>query len=80
MDDEQLMDLAEVLKKILQKLKKLNASYNMELFYSPAGEDLHFHIEISPRLAIWGGFELLTNDTINSLAPEDAAQFYRGEK
>ena len=80
MDEKKLMDLAEILKKILQKLKKLNASYNMELFYSPEGEHLHFHIEISPRLSIIGGFEILTNDTINSLSPEDAAEFYRGKK
>ena len=80
MDDAKLMDLAEILKKILMKLKKLNAAYNMEVFYSPDNENLHFHIEISPRLAIFGGFELLSNDTINSMPPEEAAKFYRGEK
>ncbi|MBR9691999.1 galactose-1-phosphate uridylyltransferase [Candidatus Woesearchaeota archaeon] len=80
MDDNKLMDLAEILKKILKKLKKLNAPYNMELFYSPDNEHLHFHIEISPRLAIWAGFELLTDDTINSVSPEQAAEFYREKK
>lgn len=79
MNDEKLFDLAEILKKILEKLKTINVSYNMELFYSPKNENLHFHIEISPRIAIWGGFELLTGDTINSVSPEEAARFYRGE-
>ena len=52
----------------------------MEIFYSPSEENLHFHIEISPRLAIWAGFELLTGDIINSVPPEEAAKFYRGEE
>ena len=78
-DEKMLMDLAEILKKILKKLKYLNAPYNIELVYSPENENLHFHIEISPRLAIWAGFEILTNDTINSVSPEDAARFYRGK-
>ncbi len=80
MSEKQLEDLAKILKKILSKLKKLNASYNMELFYAPKGKDLHFHIEISPRISIIGGFEILSDDVINSLAPEEAAKFYRGEK
>lgn len=80
MNRQKLKDLAEILKKILIKLKKLNASYNMQLHYAPKGEDLHFHIEICPRISIFGGFEILTGDTINSLPPEEAAKFYRGEK
>jgi UDPglucose--hexose-1-phosphate uridylyltransferase len=80
MNDAKLLDLAEIMKKILSKLKEINADYNMELFYSPKGEDMHFHIEISPRLALIGGFEILTGDTINSVSPEDAAKFYRGEE
>jgi len=80
MSDQQIEDLAKILKKILIKLKKINASYNMELFYAPKGQDLHFHIEISPRISIFGGFEILSGDTINSLAPEEAAKIYREEK
>jgi UDPglucose--hexose-1-phosphate uridylyltransferase len=80
LDDNKFLELAEIMKKILIKLKSIEASYNMELFYSPEKEDLHFHIEISPRLALIGGFEILTGDTINSVSPEDAAKFYRGEE
>jgi len=77
LEEEELGDLAIILKKILVKLKKLNASYNFFLHYSPEGEDLHFHIEITPRVATWGGFELSTNAVINSVLPESAARFYR---
>ena len=75
----ELNDLATAMKKILSKLKKINASYNLYIHYSPARENLHFHIEIAPRIANWGGFEFSTNFIINSVLPEDAARFYRGK-
>ena len=78
-DENELIDLASVLKKILLKLKKLNASYNYYLHYAPKGHDLHFHIEITPRFAKWGGFELSTGAIINSVMPEDAAKFYKSK-
>ena len=42
--------------------------------------DLHFHIEITPRKATWAGFELGTDIVVNSVSPESAARFYRGEE
>jgi len=80
MDETKLGDLASMLKKILLKLKEINLSYNFFLHYAPDEKDLHFHIEVCPRLAVWAGFELATNATINSVSPEDAAKFYRGEE
>lgn len=77
--DSELEDLAEILKKILLKLKKINLSYNYFFHSSPKNQDLHFHIEITPREAKWGGFEISTgNVIINSVSPEEAAKFYRG--
>lgn len=77
LEENELKDLAIALKKILIKLKKINTSYNLFIHYSPQKENLHFHIEITPRIATWGGFELSTNFIINSVMPEDAARFYR---
>ena len=89
LNEEELSDIALTLKKILFKLKKINASYNFFTHYSPEKEKLnaslrafsqaglHFHIEVCPRIATWGGFELSTNAVINSVLPEDAARFYR---
>jgi len=74
---EEFNNLAEIMKKILLKLKKLGVSYNYFLHYAPAGEDLHFHVEVCPRIATWAGFEIGSETTINSVAPEDAAVFYR---
>ncbi len=76
---ENYADLASILKQILIKLKEINAPYNLLFHYSPQSSNIHFHIEILPRLALWGGFEF-TGTIINPLAPEDAAKFYRGEK
>ena len=73
--EQEFVFLSEIMKKILVKLKSLNADYN---FYFQYGiENLHFHIEITPRLSKWAGFELSTGTIINSMTPEDAAEFYR---
>ncbi|MBW2984566.1 DUF4921 family protein, partial [Candidatus Woesearchaeota archaeon] len=79
-EDKELDDLAEIMQKILMRLKELNVSYNYYLQYAPADEDLHFHIELCPRIAAWAGFEFSSGAIINSVMPEDAAKFYRGEE
>lgn len=79
--NEELFNLASMLKSILMQLDKLGyPPYNLKIHNAqPAGEFFHFHIEISPRLSVWAGFELETGTVINTVAPEDAAKFYRGE-
>ncbi len=76
--NDEINDLADILKKILSKLKSINSPYNFVLHYSKNPE-LHAHIEVSPRLSLWAGFEFSTGSIINSVMPEDAASFYRGE-
>ena len=77
LDGNELTDLAKQLKFVLRKLNKLNASYNFFLHYAPGRKDLHFHIEITPRLSTFAGFELSTDTVINIMSPEKAAAFYR---
>ncbi len=77
--DNELLAIARIIKDSLVKLKKLRAPYNMYLHNAPIEEELHFHIKINPRTSIFGGFELATGTIINTVAPEDAAKFYRGE-
>ena len=55
----------------------MNAAYNMFLHYAPKGKELHMHIEITPRIQKWAGYELSTGLIINNIAPEAAAKFYR---
>lgn len=75
--DAQLSDLARILLQVLGRIKTLGADYNLFFHYAPDGSDLHFHVEITPRIALWGGFELASGTVINSVSPEDAAAFYR---
>ncbi len=77
--DDKLLYHAEILSKVLRKLKTLNVSFNFFLHNSPDGKDLHYHMEITPRVGIWAGFEIGGNAIINSITPEDAAKFYRGK-
>ncbi|MCX8147256.1 MAG: galactose-1-phosphate uridylyltransferase, partial [Candidatus Woesearchaeota archaeon] len=79
LDDAKLMELADIMERILKKLKDLNAPYNYVVHNAPDNQDLHFHIEILPRLATWAGFEF-SGTIINTMSPEDAAKFYRGEQ
>ena len=78
LNKNELTDLARQLKSILSKLKKLNAPYNFYIHYAPGRTDLHFHIEIAPRLSTFAGFEFSTDTIINVMSPEKAATFYRG--
>jgi len=79
-DVGELRPLAQALCHVLAKLRELNCSYNIVLHYSPKGEDMRLHFEVMPRIATWAGFELGTGIIINSVPPETAAAFYRGEQ
>lgn len=73
----ELKALANMMQKVLSKLRFLGCSFNFFLHEAPPGEDLHFHIEVTPRIATWAGYELCTEVIINSVSPEFAADFYR---
>lgn len=77
----ELFSLAGILKKVLLRLDGLGfPPFNLKVHNADMkGENFHFHIEISPRLSVWAGFELETGTVINTVSPEDAAAFYRGE-
>ena len=76
----ELTALAGALKKLLQRLDTLNyPPFNLQVHSAKMDDQFHFHIEIAPRLATWAGFEISTETIINTMTPEDAAAFYRGE-
>ncbi|MFA7169426.1 MAG: galactose-1-phosphate uridylyltransferase [Candidatus Paceibacterota bacterium] len=77
LSETEIESLSEVFQKVLSKLGKLKIPYNFYLHYSPEGEDLHFHFEITPRFNTWAGFELATESFVITTSPEEAASFYR---
>jgi len=77
LNDEEFVYLAEIMKKILVKLKKLGVDYNMDFQYGV--ENMHFHVKIMPRISKWAGFEHATGTIINIMPPEDAAEYYRSD-
>lgn len=79
LSESEFSDWAEMLKKILVKLKEMNAAFNYFIHYAPKNEDLHLHMEITPRLTTWAGFEIGADIVINPVSPEAAASFYRGD-
>lgn len=76
-EEEDFSELAKMLKRLLLRLKSINASYNYHVHYTPDKEDLRFCLQITPRTATWAGFEMGSGCIINSVMPEDAAKFYR---
>ncbi|MBI5392655.1 DUF4931 domain-containing protein [Candidatus Woesearchaeota archaeon] len=75
--DAEIKELAEIMQKILAKLKELGQDFN---FYFQNGiKNMHFHVEFTPRINIFAGFEFATETVINTIYPEDAAKWYRGE-
>jgi UDPglucose--hexose-1-phosphate uridylyltransferase len=76
--DMERADLATQLHALVEKLSSIGAPYNIEWIHAP-GTALHWHISITPRLAIWAGYEIETNIIVNPIPPEHAAAFYRAQ-
>jgi UDPglucose--hexose-1-phosphate uridylyltransferase len=74
---QELKSLAKALKKILSRLHAHNFAYNLFLHQVISDETQHFYIKIQPRDSVWAGVELGSGLVINSIAPEEAAKFYK---
>jgi UDPglucose--hexose-1-phosphate uridylyltransferase len=73
----ELTAMAKGLKILVKKIDKLNISFNYFFQYVRGDKNQHFHIKFQPRDATWAGVELGSGWTINEIAPETAAKFYR---
>jgi UDPglucose--hexose-1-phosphate uridylyltransferase len=89
----ELHDLGEVLRFALQRLAKIlqHAGYNLLLHTAPlrrraterfasTRDDYCWHIEITPRFNSLAGFEIGLGSYINTVFPEEAARYLRGEE
>ena len=88
----ELQDLAEVLRFALQRLNTVleKPGYNLLLHTAPLRRpdterfastryDYSWHLEIVPRFNALAGFEIGLGAYINTVYPEEAARFLRGE-
>jgi UDPglucose--hexose-1-phosphate uridylyltransferase len=82
-DPSQLRPLAELLKTVLLKLYVGlgDPDFNLTINTAPRGEEdsefFLWHIEIVPRLTTPAGFELGSGMSINTVLPEEAADFLK---
>lgn len=88
--DDDLPALGSALQEALRRLAVgfRDPAYNLYVYSAPCDTEgyvcdadafahFHWHIQILPRLSIWGGFELATGLEIHSALPEEAAAFLR---
>jgi len=81
--DDELIDLAEVVKETLQRLYYGldDPSFNMVLRslspYRSRSEYIHWYISIVPRVSSTPGFEMGTGIYVNQAIPEQVAEFLR---
>lgn len=82
-DIEQRKYLSEAMKFIFSKLDKnlKNPDYNMVIHTAPpkdrTARHYHWHIEILPRVGIWGGLELGAGIEVIKIPPEGAVKILR---
>ncbi|MFA6908531.1 MAG: DUF4931 domain-containing protein [Patescibacteria group bacterium] len=77
LNTKELASIAHVLKRVIGGINKLNLPYNYYLHQAVTDKDEHLYLRICPRRDIWAGIELGSRLIINSVAPEDAATYYR---
>jgi UDPglucose--hexose-1-phosphate uridylyltransferase len=78
-NDEEFKSFAHVLKIILVKLKALDLSYNFFMHQIVSACSQHFYLKIQPREGVWAGIELGSGLVINSIPPENAAEYFRSK-
>jgi UDPglucose--hexose-1-phosphate uridylyltransferase len=88
MTEKERKSLGRVLRDSLQKLyyQLKNPPYNYYIHTLPVTHELltryddrsyHWHLEILPRINVWGGFELGSDVYVNTITPETAADLLR---
>ena len=70
--------VAQSIKRILLRLNSINLSYNLYLHQIVRYRNEHLYFRVAPRRDVWAGIELGSRLIVNTVAPEEAAKFYRG--
>jgi len=84
--DSEIYELAQVVKHVLARLYYglNNPDYNYFIRSAPIGDHdtrhLHWYMVIVPKISIPAGFEIGTGIYINTVSPEEAAQYLNSLK
>lgn len=84
--DGHLGELSELLADVTARLDRVlkKPPFNFFIHDLPASigetEYYHWHLEITPRVSMYGGYELGSGVVIDVMAPEVAAEYLRGDK
>lgn len=82
---DQIQSLSHLFRQALQLLDKTLKDPSVNFFIhslpttSEKADYYHWHIEIAPRVATYGGFEMGGSTVIDVVSPEQAAEFLRAE-
>jgi UDPglucose--hexose-1-phosphate uridylyltransferase len=82
--DAEIRVVADALRAALQRVAASlgEVAYNVVVHSAPPMEraaEMHWHLEIVPRTSVVAGFEIGSGIYANSMAPEQAAAFLRGD-
>lgn len=77
LNDGEIKEMAAYLKKILLKVGEEGLPYNFYLHQVVGDRHEHMYLRVSPRRDVWAGVELGSRLIVNTVAPEEAATFYR---
>ncbi len=79
--DDELKDLAVLMKRIFSKLESRSIDYNFVLHHglNRKNSKVHLYFDVIPRLNKHAGFEM-SGFAINSISPETSVKFYRSRK
>lgn len=77
LNDGEIKEMAEYLKKILLRVGEEGLPYNYYLHQVVGDRREHMYLRIAPRRDVWAGVELGSRLIVNTVTPEDAATFYR---
>jgi len=77
LDKHERASFAKILKHILLRIDELGLSYNYYFHQVVYDENQHLYMKITPRGQLWAGVEIGSGIIINTIAPEEAAEFYK---
>lgn len=80
LDDNELKSVAKALRIIVRRINKLDLPYNFYMHQTITDPMEYFYLRVCPRRDTWAGVEMGSRVIINTVAPEDAAKFYRSKK